>query len=176
MRFAGMKITLLAALFLSCALTACEQPPPAPLRVNVGAAFPELKFTTLSGEPASTQQFAGKALIVNIWATWCGPCRRELPSLQRLANTLDPQRFVVLGVSIDGDDHLLREFLIDRKVTFPNFHDANMSVARDVLGLRAYPSTFLVSTDGIVRRVVERAEAWDGENWRPEILALANPG
>lgn len=50
-----------------------------------------------------------------------------------------------------------------------------MSVARDVLGLRAYPTTFLVSADGIVRRVVERAEAWDSEQWRLEILALANP-
>lgn len=167
------KAVSLALLF---ALTACNQPPSAPLRVNVGNPFPELKVSTLSGEPASTQQFAGKALVVNVWATWCGPCRRELPSLQRLANTLDPQRFAVIGVSIDSDDHLLREFLIDRKVTFPNFHDAQMTVASQVLGLRAYPSTFLVSADGIVRRVVERAEAWDSENWRPEILALANPG
>ena len=170
MRWRFVQAAGFALLF---ALASCEEPPHPPLHVNVGDHFPELKVSTLSGAPASTQQFAGKALVVNVWATWCGPCRRELPSLQRLANSLDPQRFAVIGVSIDSDDHLLREFLNDRKVTFPNFHDMQMSAARDVLGLRAYPSTFLVSSDGIVRHVVERAEAWDSEQWHAEILALA---
>lgn len=173
MRFSVFQVLAVVLLFT---LTACDQPPAKPLHVNVGDPFPALLVKTLSGEPASTQQFAGKILVVNIWATWCSPCRRELPSLQRLANTLDPKHFAVFGVSIDSDDHLLREFLIDRNVTFPNFHDAQMSVANQALGLRAYPSTFVVSADGIVRYVSERAEVWDSDSWRTEIQALANPG
>jgi hypothetical protein len=78
-------------------------------------------------------------------------------------------------VSVDDDDHLVREFLIDRKVGFANFQDPAMRVARDVLGVRAYPSTYLVSADGRVREVVEGAREWDSAEWVAEIKALAGP-
>lgn len=61
---------------------------------------------------------------------------------------------------------LRREFLLDRKITFLKFHDADMNVARDVLGRRAYPTTFLGSADGIVRCVVECVAVWDAASWQ----------
>ncbi len=156
-------------------LTACDTPPSPQAQVNTGARFPELQLTNLKGEPASTAQFAGKVLVLNVWATWCAPCRKELPSLQRLSEQLDPQHFAVVGMSVDTDLHVVREFLIERKVTFTNLQDADMRIARNVLGVRAYPSTYFVSADGVVRRVVGGAQPWDNPEWLALIRSLANP-
>lgn len=155
-------------------LTACEAPPPSsPAQVGDGARFPNLQLTDLKGEPASTAQFAGKVLVLNVWATWCAPCRKELPSLQRLSEQLDPQRFAVVGMSVDADDHVVREFLIERKVTFTNLHDADMRVAHDVLGVRVYPLTYLISADGVVQRVIGGAREWDSAEWQNLIRSFA---
>jgi len=155
-------------------LTACDAPPPPKAYVDTGARFPELQLTNLKGEPVSTAQFAGKVLVLNVWATWCAPCRKELPSLQRLSDQLDPQHFAVIGMSVDADVHVVREFLIERKVTFTNWQDADMQVAREVLGARAYPSTYLISADGVVRRVVGGAQPWDNAEWLNLIRSIAD--
>jgi thiol-disulfide isomerase/thioredoxin len=166
----------LAVLLLTLGLLgACGSDTPSPqLKVATGAPFPTLQFTTLNGEPASTGQFRGRALVLNVWATWCAPCRKELPSLQRLAEQFDAERLIVVGMAIDADDHLVREFLIDRKVSFRNFQDARRVVANDVLGVRAYPSTFLVSGDGILRAVVEGSREWDDAQSVQQVRALLN--
>lgn len=141
---------------------ACDDgAPPPQLKVSIGAPFPALQVMTMTGQPISTAQFNGRAMVLNVWATWCAPCRKELPSLQRLQDEFDARHVVVAGMSIDADDHLVREFLIDRKVSFVNFQDAHQDMARDVLGVRAYPSTFLVSSDGVLRAVIEGAREWD---------------
>lgn len=137
--------------------------------------FPELQLTSLKGEAASTAQFAGKVIVLNVWATWCAPCRKELPSLQRLSEKLDPQFFAVVGMSIDADDHVVREFLIERKITFTNLQDADMRVAREVLGVSAYPSTYLITAGGVVQRVVRGAQEWDSMEWQKFIRGLATP-
>lgn len=156
--------------------TACEAPPSSPpAQVVAGARFPDLQLTDLKGERVSTAQFAGKVLVLNIWATWCAPCRKELPSLQRLSEQLDPQRFAVVGMSVDADDHVVREFLIERKVTFTNLHDADMRVARDVLGVRVYPATYLISADGVVQQVIGGAREWDSAEWQDTIRSFARP-
>lgn len=155
-------------------LSACDAPPSPKVYVDAGARFPELHLTDLKGEPVSTAQLAGKVLVLNVWATWCAPCRRELPSLQRLSEQLDPQKFAVVGMSIDADGYVVREFLIERKVTFTNWQDADMRVAREVLGVRAYPSTYLVSADGVVRRVVGGAQPWDNAEWLTLIRTMAD--
>ncbi len=155
-------------------LSACDAPQSLQTQLVAGARFPALQLTNLKGEPVSTAQFAGKVLVLNVWATWCAPCRRELPSLQRLSEQLDPQKFVVLGMSVDADDHVVREFLIERKVTFTNWQDADMRVARDMLGVRAYPSTYLVAADGIVRRIVGGAQPWDNAEWQTLIRSLTD--
>ena len=153
-------------------LTACETPALPKTQINTGARFPELPLVNLKGEPVSTAQFAGKVLVFNVWATWCAPCRKELPSLQRLSEQLDPQRFAVVGMSVDADAHVVREFLIERKVTFINLQDADMRVAQEVLGVSAYPSTYLVTSGGVVQRAVRGAQEWDSAEWQKLIRGL----
>ena len=155
-------------------LTACETPSLPKPQIVTGDRFPELQLVNLKGEPVSTAQFAGKVLVFNVWATWCAPCRKELPSLQRLSEQLDPQRFAVIGMSVDADAHVVREFLIERKVTFTNLQDADMRAAQEILGVRAYPSTYIITADGVVRRLVGGAQGWDGPEWQKLIRSIAN--
>ena len=85
-------------------------------------------------------------LVLNIWATWCPPCRREMPSLELLSKTLDPKRFAVIGLSVDSDALLATEFLAQNKITFANFFDKNGNMSRK-LGLTSYPETLVISPD-----------------------------
>jgi thiol-disulfide isomerase/thioredoxin len=144
----------------------CQEPVP-PLHVAEGQLFPQLSPVDLQGEAVSLKKFAGKAMVVNIWATWCAPCRHELPSLQRLEDLLDNKKYAVIGISVDGDNHLVREYLIERKIRFKNFLDLNMTIANKTLGIRVYPSTFLVRSDGKLAAVVEGWRDWDS----PELVA-----
>lgn len=143
-------------------LAGCENSVDTQLKVQVGQTFPELDLVDLHGKPVSLKSFAGKPLVINVWATWCAPCRKELPSLQKLQKTLAADGVVVLGMSVDDDDHLVREFLIDRQVKFTSYMDPAMAVANDVLGVRVYPSTFLLDKQGRLKEVIEGEREWHG--------------
>jgi thiol-disulfide isomerase/thioredoxin len=141
-----------AALALALgALAACDKAPPAPGLVE-GQPFPPfmLDFISRRNDAAS---WHGKMLVLNIWATWCGPCRREMPSLQRLSRALDPKRFAVVGLSIDADAFLASEFLGQYGITFTNLLDQDGKMTRR-LGVQAYPETFVIAPDRtLVRRM-----------------------
>jgi len=142
-------------------LVACEESAQPALKLNKGQQFPDFNAIDLLGKPITYRHPTGKALIINVWATWCGPCRHELPSLQRLQDKLDRDKYLVIGLALDSDDHLVREYLIDRKISYPNYLDTDMTIANDTLGIRVYPSTYLVSPDGIIQEVIEGWREWD---------------
>lgn len=154
------------ALVLAFSLSSCDEKIQPALKVSVGQTFPELALVDVQGQSVSTRQYQGKSLVLNVWATWCAPCRKELPSLQNLQEHLAADEVVVLGMSVDADDHLVREFLIDRKIQFTSYMDPTMTVANEVLGIRLYPSTFLIGADGKLREVIEGERQWD----TPEML------
>ncbi len=148
------------AIALACALAGCGGSKP-PDRLVDGQRFPPLSLTGIDGNKVSVASFQGKFVVLNVWATWCPPCRKELPSLQRLSRTLDEKRFAVIGLSLDQDDVLIREYLIDKKVTYPNFMDRDMHIANGVLGMGVYPDTFFIGPDGIFVGRVVGATQWD---------------
>jgi len=152
--------------------TACEKKPP-PLKILIGQAVPELPVNDTQGKPAKLSLANGKVIVLNIWATWCGPCRHEMPSLDRLAGILDKQHFEVIGLSVDTDDYVVREFLIERKVGFRNFMDPAMDVTNNIFGIRAFPSTFIFSPKGELLEVIEGWRDWDTEVMVNKISELA---
>lgn len=149
---------LLAALLALPA--ACGQGPP-PDDLLPGRFFPPLVLQDFSGADKPLADYRGKLVILNVWATWCPPCRKELPSLQRLQERLDPERFAVLGLSVDSDVDFAREYLLERGITFENFIDRDAREARRLLGIRAYPDTFIVSPQGVLLRGVVGDRVWD---------------
>ena len=122
-----------------------------------GSDFPLQSLESLPLLGATRPNLGNKILLINFWATWCAPCREEMPYLQRLSEELDPDRFAVIGVSVDDDANLVREFLLQYRIRFPNYLDADKNLASDQLGLGSYPQTFIVSPDGTITRRIDKA-------------------
>ena len=116
------------------------------------------QITSISGDEIDIK---GKILLINFWATWCAPCRSEMPELQKLSDSLDAGRFAVIGVSVDEDSNLIREFLLQYKIKFRNFQDDNFRLASEQLGIKTYPETFIVSPQGIITRRLSEVIRWD---------------
>ncbi len=159
MNSAGIAAWLVLAVTLAAA-TGCNQKPPAD-RLIEGRPFPHLLLHDFDGAVRSIEDYRGRVVVLNVWATWCPPCRKELPSLERLHGRLDPGRFAVIGVSIDNDAEIAQEFLLDRGVTFKNYLDLGGASAGRVLGIRVYPDTFIISREGVLLRKVVGEREWD---------------
>lgn len=159
---------LVGQAFLLLALVACDQAaaPVAP-PLAVGQPFPAFMLDFISKNNDAAPALQGKLLVLNIWATWCPPCRREMPSLELLGKTLDPKRFAVVGLSIDEDTLLAAEFLVQHGITFVNFFDQGGQLSRP-LGLKAYPETFVIAPDRTLLRRMTGFHDWG----TPEMVSL----
>ena len=153
-------------------LNGCQQSLP-PLKVQPGQKFEVLDVKNLKGEDSTLRIATGKVLVLNVWATWCGPCRHEMPSLDRLSQKLDNESFQVVGLSVDNDDHVVREFLIERKVSFANYMDPTMTIANNTFGIRAFPSTFVFAPDGRLLDVIEGWRTWDAPEMFNKIISYS---
>ena len=178
--FVGSARRWCAAGLMLVALAGCDKPA-APAVFAEGRAFPAFMLALLSGDEANTARLQGKLLVLNIWATWCPPCREEMPSLDRLDKTLDPKRFAVVGLSIDADTLLATEFLLQHRISFTNFFDKDAAVTRQ-LGLKAYPETFVVAPDRTLLWRVTGLHDWSSAETVKKLERLyqqqqaANPG
>lgn len=129
--------------------------------LTVGQAVPDITLTGLNGSKTTLAAYRGKLVVFNAWATWCPPCRREMPSLERLSKTLDTEHFAVLGVSVDEEERGVSEYLTDKSVTFAAFIDKDLKVVRDTLGIRIYPTTLLIAPNGTLIGQVVGPRDWD---------------
>ena len=91
-----------------------------------------------------------------------------MPSLDKLQKKLGSENYSVVGISIDDDDHLVREFLIERKIEFTNYLDENMTAVKAKIGIRVLPSTIIVSPKGKLLKLIEGGTEWD----TPEMLEM----
>lgn len=132
-----------------------------------GQKFPAFVLDAIAVGRAGSNRLHEKVLVVNVWATWCAPCRREMPSLEQLSKTLNPQHFAVIGLSVDEDVMLASEFLTQHKITFPNFYDKGGVMAKQ-LGLRVYPETFVIAPDRTLLRRMTGFHEWDS----PEMVSM----
>jgi len=141
-------------------VAACNQAPPPDALVS-GGAFPSLVLSGLDGSRLALDDYRGKLVILNIWATWCAPCRTELPSLDRLAVRLDGRRFAVIGLSVDSDRDIAREYLRDQGIHLRSYIDPDQKISRTILGVRVYPDTLVISPGGKFLRRFVGAHRWD---------------
>jgi len=110
-----------------------------------------LAARTLDDHAVTLESLRGQPVLLNVWATWCEPCRRELPVLQALAEQYKGQGLKVVGVSVDRNKTLaeLRRFVARRNLTYAMWHD-KADAASGILGVGTLPATFLISSAGIV--------------------------
>ncbi|MCX4245658.1 TlpA family protein disulfide reductase [Paraliomyxa miuraensis] len=118
----------------------------------IGQPAPTLAARTIDGEPVALSDFRGQVVLVNIWATWCKPCTKELPELARLQRELSAQGFTVLGVSIDKRQMLprVRSMVTAYQLGYPVLFDPESRAVND-WNVRGYPTTVLVGRDGTIR-------------------------
>jgi thiol-disulfide isomerase/thioredoxin len=138
--------------------------------VQVGQLLPDATMHGLNGPSKHLAAFRGTPLIINVWASWCGPCRAEMASLERLAWRDTSAGFNVIGISTDDDPALARAALESSHATIPHFIDSKLEL-ETLLGANRVPLTVLVGADGRVIRKVYGAQQWDGPSARKLIDA-----
>ena len=117
--FPRTVIVLLAAAVLAIAAVAAQAAPPAELKPWAGGPTPALSLKDLEGAAHSLQAHRGKVVVLNFWATWCEPCRDEMPSLNKLKHSFDGKPVVVLGVNVGEGEGRIKAFLDKVPVEFP---------------------------------------------------------
>jgi peroxiredoxin len=140
-----------------------------PARQKLADAF------TLPLEGGGTFRLAdqrGKVVFVNFWATWCPPCREEMPAMERLYQQHKDQGLTMLAISIDADPKAVGPFLTEHKLSFPVGLDPKMEVANGY-GVRALPSTFIVDRDGNMAALAIGPRVWDNDAAHSLIEGLA---
>ena len=166
-RIAGTALVACCAFVPAAAYTADLPPLSHSLTMQAPKPAPALKLKDLDGKTLDLTQFKGKVVLVNFWATWCPPCRREMPSMERLSQAFKGQPLVVLAVDVGEDPDTIDAFTsqLDTMPTFPILLDTRSHAMRawKVAGL---PTTFLVDKQG---RIV--ASAIGGREFdHPEII------
>ena len=116
------------------------------------AAAPDFALRTLAGPNLRLQEQRGKVVMINFWATWCGPCRQEMPHLSRLYDKYRAAGFVLLGVNVDDDTRRAGDMAQRLALPFPVLFDSEKSVSR-LYDLATMPSSVLIDRDGRVRYV-----------------------
>ena len=133
--------------------------------VDVNDHAPGFQLVNDQGIGISLDDYQGKLVLLNFWATWCPPCVQEMPSLNQIYEQFQSDGFVVLGVSVDEDQDQYNEFLSSAGVTFPTVRDPERSVSSRY-GTAKYPESYLIDGNGKVLRKYVGAENWA----RPEIV------
>lgn len=146
------RLGLAAALGLGLvAVAGCTGKQQAPADGKYDAA-PAYKKTTLEGETLELAALQGQVVLLNVWATWCEPCKKELPELGRLHGEHAAEGFTVVAVATDAPRNAgqVRRMVADYELPFPVVHDADNEVMRsfEVVG---YPTSFLIGRDGTIR-------------------------
>ncbi|MCG2578186.1 TlpA family protein disulfide reductase [Dechloromonas sp. XY25] len=134
-----------------------------PGEVDVGSALRDLPMQGLNGPSKKVSDFRGKPLIINVWASWCGPCRAEMGSLDRLAKRYGKQ-FTVIGISTDDYPENAKSFLQKSGTAFPMFIDDKPWPLENMLGANRLPLTVLIDADGKVLGKYYGAHEWDSRD------------
>jgi len=134
--------------------------------MDVGTKAPPFSAQTLA--PTSTTRtladYKGQVVLLNIWATWCEPCRVEMPSIEQLYKDYAPKGLKVVAVSIDdpGTDAAIRSFAKDYKLTFEILHDTSKTI-ENTYQATGVPETAVISRDGTIRKRIIGATDWSSE-------------
>jgi thiol-disulfide isomerase/thioredoxin len=113
---------------------------------------PPFSVTTLDGQHVSMDQLKGKVVLLDFWATWCGPCREALPHMKRIAKNFEGQPLVILSISLDNDEQKWKDFIEKNGMTWMHYRDGGFEgpVAK-MFNVEAIPHTFTIDPDGVLQ-------------------------
>jgi thiol-disulfide isomerase/thioredoxin len=131
-----------------------------PGEVEIGGTLREATMQGLSGPSRKLSEFRGKPLIINVWASWCGPCQLEMASLERLSHSKAGKQLTMIGISTDDYPEAAKGFLKKNKTSFSHFIDSRL-LLENMLGAERLPLTLLVDAQGRVLGKYYGAKEWD---------------
>jgi thiol-disulfide isomerase/thioredoxin len=165
--FIGRRSALYQCSLLLCLVFALPARAGDQAEVPIGRILPNAALHGLNGPSRALDSFRGKPLIINVWASWCGPCRQEMASLERLAWHDQARQFAIIGISTDDDAAQAAGMLKNINATISQFIDRDLEM-ENMLGASRLPLTVLVAADGRILERIYGAREWDS----PESLKL----
>jgi peroxiredoxin len=132
---------------------------------------PDFTLKSRSGENIKLSELRGNVVMVNFWASWCGPCRQEMPLLQQLYVRYQGMGFTLLGVNVDEDPAAAQKMLKEIPVNFPILYDSSNKVSKQYQ-VKAMPSTFMVDRDGNIRYLHKGYKAGYEDDYQQQIRTL----
>lgn len=130
--------------------------------IEVGSTAPDFDAVQLpTGRPVQIEDYRGKVVLLNIWATWCPPCKVEMPSMESLSHKLAGTDFRLVAVSVDEDDSsVVNKFVKDMGLTFEILHNRDGSIRR-IYQTTGVPESFVIDRDGVIVKKVIGAADWN---------------
>lgn len=165
-----MKATILKKSMAAIGLTVLFASAAATADIAEGPA-PDFALKSSSGENLRLSEFRGEVVMINFWASWCGPCRQEMPLLDELYSQYKPLGFTILGVNVEQDPTQARQMLNDSPVNFPVLFDKQSEVSK-LYNVVAMPSTVLVDRDGNVRYLHQGYKPGFEDTYQQQVRAL----
>ena len=146
------KIKPMIALWVVATVACARDNSGGPPRVDIGVPAPAYQTVSLSGDSVSLADQRGKVVLLNVWATWCHPCREEIPELRELHKKYEPRGLELVGVSVDADgtDDAIKAFMKEFEMAYPIWRDPSERVSTQFL-LFGVPATFLIDKQGVLR-------------------------
>ncbi|HEX9742424.1 MAG TPA: TlpA disulfide reductase family protein [Nitrospiraceae bacterium] len=142
--------------------------------VKVGDPAPNFQLYDLNGDPVMLSEYRGSIVLLNFWATWCGPCLVEMPSMEVLYKAFDRKDFEILAISTDAQGVVVtRPFKNELGLTFPILHDSDYRVGL-AYGARSLPMTFLVDRKGVIIHRIFGARDWESPEAKEIMRAALN--
>jgi peroxiredoxin len=141
------------------------------LAAEVGKSAPDFTLKSLDGKNLKLSEMAGNVVLINFWASWCGPCREEMPLLNALHNKYEPLGFTVLGVNVEEDVKAAKGFLKNFPVDFPVLLDNTNKVSKQYKVI-AMPTTVVVDRDGNMRYLHQGYKSGDEAKYRQMVKKL----
>ena len=164
LRYAAMLLLTALLTLPACSRQKSSKP------ASEGNPAPHFILRTLNGEEVRLADLTGQVVLLNFWATWCPPCREEIPSMMRLNTAMAGKPFRMLCVSIDdGGKVAVEEFFRKSGFSLPVLLDSDQQTAKRY-GLTGVPETFVIGKDGVILKKVVGAMEWD----RPEVVGYLN--
>ncbi|MCE5312004.1 MAG: redoxin domain-containing protein [Nitrospiraceae bacterium] len=139
---------------------------------QAGVIAPDFMLPDLEGKKVRLSDFRGKAVLLNFWATWCGPCVKEMSDFNDLYVTLKNRGLVVIGVSVDLSEESVRYFVKKKKLLFPILHDKTKDVAGSKYRTYGLPTTFLIKPDGTITEKLIGERPWGSQKMKEKIYSI----
>ncbi len=138
---------------------------------SVSMPAPNFTLKSLAGKNIKLSELTGNVVLINFWASWCGPCRQEMPLLNAIHNKYEPLGFTVLGVNVEEQVANAKSFIAERPVDFPILLDSKNRISK-LYNVIAMPTTVVVDRDGKIRFIHQGYQSGDEVKYRKMVKTL----